>query len=192
MKNLLQYVDEQTFITTEGNEGIVTTIEPGVANVKDIQEVFYNGPKETPMFVVRFGYYGRYNGFASAPAPGMQLQAESAPVFHVLSSVTMFDTVLYISQGFITYCINKYKKVNPKYKKVNPVADTYFMTLTIDKELLDADFIAGTWFREHGQVEGNLATMDFNQSCEIVFSNLMFNNGGCEIRVIGSSRPVAN
>ena len=182
MKNLLQYVDEQTFITTEGNEGIVTTIEPGVANVKDIQEVFYNGPKETPMFVVRFGYYGRYNGFASAPAPGMQLQAAPAPVFHVLSSVTMFDTVLYISQGFITYCINKYKKVNPS-------ADMYLMTLTIDKELLDADFIADTWFREHGYVEGNLATMDFDQSCEIVFSNLMFNNGGCEIRVIGSSRP---
>jgi hypothetical protein len=181
MKNLLQYVDEQTFITTEGDEGIVTTIEPGVANVKDIQEVFYNAPKEIPMFVVRFGYYGRYSVFGSAPA----LKAAPAPVFHVLSSVTMFDTVLYISQDFITYSINK-------YKKVNPVADKYFMTLTVDKELLDADFLADTWFREHGYVEGNLATMEFDQSCEIVFSDLMFNNGGCEIRVIGSSRPVVN
>ena len=94
----------------------------------------------------------------------------------------MFDTELFISQGFITYCINKYKKVNPD-------ADMYLMTLTINKELLDADFLADTWFREHGYVEGNLATMDFDQACEIVFSDFMFNNGGCEIRIIGSSRP---
>ena len=180
MKNLLKYDDEQTFITTEGDEGLVTTVEPGVANVRDIQEVFYNGPKEIPMFDVRFGYYASYNGFASAP--NKNLKAQPAPTFIVLSAVTMFDTLLYVSDNLISYCINKYSKTNPS-------ADMYLMELTIDKELLDTDFLASTWFREHGYIEGNVATMDFNNACEIVFSDLMFENGGCIFRVLGSSRP---
>ena len=185
MENLIQYLSGQTFVEVEGNDEKVTSIVPGVALVKENEEVFYNEVKEVNVFVARFGY-SSYNpgptfGAAAAPSPKLGVVAQNDRVFVILSSLTISGLEMVVNQDLIDYCIKK-------YKLENPYDDAYTLYLSITTDVLDEEFMQSQWFRNHSWIEDGVAYIDAGDlEFGIVFNEAIYGLRKFNVSVEGQS-----
>jgi hypothetical protein len=183
MENLIQYLSGQTFVEVEGNDKKVTSIVPGVALVKENEEVFYNEKKERDAFVVRFGYYtyspGPTFGASAAKNPMLGIMPVNERTFMVLSAITVTGLEMFVNQDLIDYCIKKYKV---EY----PYESGYGIEINIPTEYLDSDFMESQWFRNHSWIEDGVAYMSAgNEEFTIVFNETIFGLKNFNVEVIG-------
>lgn len=185
MENLIQYLSGQTFVEVEGNDEKVTSIVPGVALVKENEEVFYNEKKERNAFVARFGYYTYSPGptFGTSAAQNTMLGAMplNERIFIVLSAITVTGLEMLVNQDLIDYCIKKYKVERPH-------ESGYGIEINIPTEYLDSDFMESQWFNSHSWIEGGVAYMDAgDEEFTIVFSEKIFEIKNFNVEVEGET-----
>ena len=183
MENLIQYLSGQTFVEVEGNDEKVASIVPGVALVKENEEVFYNEKKETDAFIVRFGYYtyspGPLFGASAVQNPILGVMPQNEKIFVVLSAITVTGLEMLVNQDLIDYCIKKYKV---KY----PHESVYGIEISIPTEYLDSDFMESQWFTSHSWIEDGVAYMEAgDEEFTIVFSKTIFGLKNFNVEVKG-------